>query len=391
LIANAWMQNPTGAQFNFRTMRMELASFADVVFNPVAQAKFVHTVAAGYVVGSVFVLAISAWYLLRGRNIEVAKRSLRVAGSFGLACALSVVVLGDESGYLASENQKMKIAAIEAEWRTEPAPAGFTIFGIPDLVSRKTHAEIKVPWVLGLIATRSTDKQVLGILDLVEHARQRILSGMQAHAALQKLRANPEDGDARALFEAHQTDLGYGLLLLKFVRNPALATPEQIQRAAWSTVPNVPLLFWSFRLMVALGLFFILLFGAAFYLSARHRLEQNRWFLKLAFLSLPLPWIAAELGWIVAECGRQPWAVDGLLPTFLGVSAVPLKDVVLSLSGFVIFYSALAGVDAFLMGRMIRRGPAELGYWPEQPPESTLGATGADGTGPESLRPVAAG
>ncbi|TLZ14663.1 MAG: cytochrome bd-I ubiquinol oxidase subunit CydA, partial [Gammaproteobacteria bacterium] len=115
LIANAWMQHPVGALFNYQTMRMELLSFGEVLFNPVAQAKFVHTVAAGYVVGSVFVLAVSAWYLLRGRDVDIARRSMAVAASFGLACALSVVVLGDESGYMASENQKMKIAAIEAE------------------------------------------------------------------------------------------------------------------------------------------------------------------------------------------------------------------------------------------------------------------------------------
>ena len=132
LIANAWMQYPVGARFNPRTMRMELESFGDVLFNPVAQAKFVHTVAAGYVVGSVFVLAISAWYLLRGRNVDVARRSMAVAASFGLACSLSVVVLGDESGYEAGENQKMKVAAIEAEWHTQPAPASFTVFGLPD-------------------------------------------------------------------------------------------------------------------------------------------------------------------------------------------------------------------------------------------------------------------
>src|SRR5689334_8265409 len=148
LIANAWMQNPVGAEFNYATMRMELASFSTVLFNPVAQAKFVHTVAAGYVVGSVFVLAVSAWYLLRGRNVEVARRSMAVAASFGLACSLSVVVLGDESGYVASENQKMKIAAIEAAWHTDPAPAGFTVFGLPDVATRETHAEIKVPWLL---------------------------------------------------------------------------------------------------------------------------------------------------------------------------------------------------------------------------------------------------
>jgi len=116
--------------------------------------------------------------------------------------------------------------------------------------------------------------------------------------------------------------------------------------------------------MVALGFFFIFLFATAFYLSARHRLEQKRWFLKLAFYSLPLPWIAAELGWIVAEYGRQPWAIDGVLPTFLGVSATSAANVWLSLTGFVVFYTALAVVDVYLMIRMIRRGPDGLGYWP---------------------------
>jgi len=366
LIANAWMQHPVGAQFNPQTMRMELLSFGQVLFNPVAQAKFVHTAAAGYVVGSVFVLAVSAWYLLRGRNVDIAKRSMAVAASFGLACALSVVVLGDESGYLAGENQKMKIAAIEAEWRTEEPPAGFTIFGFPDVQARTTHAALKVPWVLGLIATRSIDRPVLGILDLVARARVRIGSGIEAHAALQALRADPADAVAQARFAAHQADLGYGLLLLRYVGDPSAATSRQIEEAAWSTVPNVPVLFWSFRVMVGLGLFFILLFATAFYLSARHRFEQNRWFLRIAFLSLPLPWIAAELGWIVAEYGRQPWSIDGVLPTFLGVSVTPVSNVWLSLAGFVVFYSALAVVDVYLLVRMIRRGPDGLGYWPPE-------------------------
>ena len=129
LVANGWMQYPVGARFNADTMRMEVSDFMTVFFNPVAQAKFVHTVSAGYVTGSVFVLAISAWYVLRGRNVEFARRSLTVAASFGLASALSVVVLGDESGYTAGQNQKMKIAAIEAMWDTEPAPASFTLGG----------------------------------------------------------------------------------------------------------------------------------------------------------------------------------------------------------------------------------------------------------------------
>ena len=365
LIGNAWMQHPVGAQFNYQTMRMELTSFAQVVFNPVAQAKFVHTVAAGYVVGSVFVLAVSAWYLLRGRNVEIARRSMAVAASFGLACSLSVVVLGDESGYLVGENQKMKVAAIEAEWHTEPPPASFTAFGIPDDRVHVTHDAIRVPWVLGLIATRSVNEPVLGIFDLVARARTRIRSGVEAHAALTVLRAHPDDAAARALFAEHQADLGYGLLLLRYVDDPARATPQQIETAAWSTVPNVAVLFWCFRIMVGIGLLLILLFATAFYFSARHQFQQHRWFLRAAFLALPLPWIAAELGWVVAEYGRQPWAIDGVLPTFLGASPVPATNVILSICGFVIFYSALAVVDVYLLVRLIRRGPDGLGYWPE--------------------------
>jgi cytochrome d ubiquinol oxidase subunit I len=367
LIANGWMQNPVGAHFNYHTMRMELSSFSAVVFNPVAQAKFVHTVAAGYVLGSVFVLAISAWYLMRGRNVDIAKRSMAVAASFGLACSLSVVVLGDESGYVASENQKMKVAAIEAEWNTEAPPAGFTVFGLPNVAARTTRAEVKIPWLLGLIATRSIDQPVAGIVELVAHARQRIVSGIEAYAMLQRLRAGPvavPDVDTLRRFEAHQADLGYGLLLLRYTDNPAQASAQQIDTAAWSTVPNVPVLFWSFRCMVGLGIYFILLFAAAFYLSTRQRFERHPWFLRVAFWSLPLPWIAIELGWIVAEYGRQPWAVDGVLPTFLGVSPTAVGNVWVSLFGFIVFYTTLAVIDAFLMVRTIRRGPDGLGHWP---------------------------
>jgi cytochrome d ubiquinol oxidase subunit I len=316
------------------------------------------------VVGSVFVLAISSWYLLRGRNVELARRSMAVAASFGLACSLSVVVLGDESGYLAGENQKMKVAAIEGEWTTEAAPAGFTVFGLPDTAAHVTRAQVKIPWLLGLIATRSLDQPLTGIDELVDRARVRIRSGIQAHVALQALRANPSDLAARSQFSAHQADLGYGLLLLRYVDDPVNATPAQIDQAAWFTVPDVPVLFWSFRIMVALGLFFIALFATAFYLASRHRFERSRWFLKLSLVSLPLPWIAAELGWTVAEYGRQPWSIDGVLPTFLGVSTLHAGSVIASIAGFVLFYSTLAVVEVYLMLRMIRRGPEGLGFWP---------------------------
>jgi cytochrome bd ubiquinol oxidase subunit I len=357
LIANGWMQYPVGAKFNPDTMRMEVTNFTDVLFNPVAQAKFVHTVSAGYVIGAMFVLSVSAFYLIRGRHTELAKRSMTVAASFGLAAALSVVVLGDESGYTAGENQKMKIAAIEAMWDTEPAPASFTIVGLPDLAKRRTDYEVKVPWMLGLIATRSIDKTLPGIKELVGRAELRIRSGLIAYDALEKVRAQPNNAAERARLDSNGADLGYALLLKKIRPDIANATAEEITQAAWSTVPAVSPLFWSFRIMVGLGFYFVALFAVAFVLASKRRLTAYRGFLWVALLSLPLPWIAAEMGWIVAEVGRQPWVIEGVLPTFLAVSSISAANVWITLVGFVAFYSALAVVDVFLIVKTIKAGP----------------------------------
>jgi cytochrome d ubiquinol oxidase subunit I len=359
LIANAWMQYPVGARFNVDTMRMETSDFMAVLFNPVAQSKFVHTISAGYVTGSVFVLAVSAYFLLRGRHIEFAKRSMTVAASFGLASALSVVVLGDESGYTAGQNQKMKIAAIEAMWNTEPAPASFTVFGIPDLQTHTTRYEVKIPWVLGLIATRSVSTPVPGISDLVAVARQRIANGLVAYEALLAIRKSPHDASPRDSLDAHVADLGYALLLKSVRPDIENATPGQIEEAANSTVPNVPVLFWSFRFMVGFGFWFIALFATSFWLSAVRQLSRYRWFLRAALLSLPLPWLASELGWIVAEYGRQPWVVEGVLPTALGVSSTEASNVLFSLLGFILFYSSLLVADLYLLVKYIRLGPDE--------------------------------
>ena len=364
LIANAWMQNPVGSEFNLDTMRMEITDFGAVIFNPVAQSKFVHTVSAGYVLGAMFVLSISAWYLLKGRNVAFAKRSMTVAASFGLASALSVVVLGDESGYTVTEHQKMKLAAIEAMWETEPAPAAFTAFGLPDVAERTTHYAIHIPWLMGIIGTRSLDRVLPGIRELVDDAEKHIVEGMKAYSAMQRLRVDRDDGAARAEFEAHKRDLGYALLLKRDLADPSTASADDIRKAAASTIPNVPVLFWAFRIMVGCGLWFIALFAYSFWLSARHQLDRHRWYLKAALWSLPLPWLAIELGWIVAEYGRQPWAIEGVLPTALGVSSVSAAQVATSLAGFVLFYSALAVVDAVLMLKYARKGPDGLGMWP---------------------------
>ncbi|MGE3920861.1 MAG: cytochrome ubiquinol oxidase subunit I, partial [Gammaproteobacteria bacterium] len=283
LIANGWMQHPVGAKFNFETMRMEVVNFKEVLFNSVAQAKFVHTVSAGYVTGSIFVLAISAFYILRKRNIDLAKRSMVIAAAFGLASAFSVVVLGDESGYVTSENQKMKLAVIEGMWKTEPAPASIILFGFPDTKARETKYAITIPYVLGLIATRSFTEQLPGIEELVEEGKTKIVDGIQAYKALNMLQKNPNDMVAKKQLEQHIDNLGYALLLKPFNERIENVTPEQIDKAAWSLVPeSVNGLFWSFHIMVACGFFFIALFITAFVLSVKDKL-QKKWFLRWAF------------------------------------------------------------------------------------------------------------
>ena len=360
LIANGWMQNPVGAAFNFQTMRMEVTDFSEVIFNPVAQAKFVHTISAGYVTGSIFVLAISAWFLLRGRNLDFAKRSMTVAVSFGLASALSVVVLGDESGYLVNDNQKMKIAAMEGMWNTEKAPAGITVFGIPNEKTKTTDYSLTIPYVLGIIATRSFSEPLEGINQLILQGKHKIKDGMLAYEALTRLQKNHKDTQAKADFSLHSDSLGYALLLKKYTEKVTDATEEQINLAANSLQPRVLPLFFSFRIMVACGVFFILLFASGFYLSLRRKLHTTRWYLYLALYSLPLPWIAAELGWVVAEYGRQPWVVQGILPTFMGTSSIGSPEVLTSIACFVIFYTILAIIELSLMVKYIRIGPDRL-------------------------------
>lgn len=361
LIANGWMQNPVGAEFNPVTMRMEMTSFWEVLFNPVAQAKFVHTISAGYVTAAGFVLGISAWYLLKRRDMAFARRSFRIAASFGLASALSVIVLGDESGYHAAETQQAKMAAMEAMWKTEPAPAGLTLFGFPDEAARETHGEIHLPWALGMIATRSVDKSVPGIDELELRIAERIVRGIVAVQALEALRRDKGNPELLADFRAVQDDLGYGLLLKRYTDDVGAATPEMVKAAAQDAIPPVAPLFFSFRIMVGLGISFLLLFALSFYHAARNTFEDKRWLLKWALYGLPLPWIACEMGWFVAEFGRQPWTIDGVLPTFLSTSTLTAQELMLSIGGFVLFYTVLLVAELYLMFKYARLGPSSLG------------------------------
>lgn len=360
LIANGWMQHPIGSEFNIDTMRMELASFSEVVFNPVAQVKFVHTVSAGYVTGAIFVLAISSWYLLKGRDLAFARRSFAIASAFGLASALSVIVLGDESGYELGDVQKVKLAVVEAEWQTHPAPAAFTLFGIPNEETQTTDYAVKIPAVLGLIATRSLDEQVPGLAELKAKHLQRIIRGQEAYVLMLQYRAGDKSPATVNRFNELKEDLGYGMLLTAYTDNVANATPEQIAQAVEDSVPQVWPLFWSFRIMVACGFAMLLLFALAFWHSAKRTVDKPKWLLKFAVFSLPLPWIACEAGWFVAEYGRQPWAIGEILPTHLAVSQLSVTDIWISLISIMLLYTIFVIIEMWLMTKYAKIGPSSL-------------------------------
>ena len=359
LVANGWMQNPVGAEFNYETMRMEITHFPDLIFNPAAQVKFVHTVAAGYTTAAAFVLGISAYYMLKGRDSAFARRSYTIAAGFGLAACLSVIVSGDESGYTDGEVQKAKLAAIEAEWHTEEPPASFTAFGIPNQDKMETEYALQIPWVLGLIGTRSFDEPITGLTEILEKNRGRVRNGIKAYNLLEQLHADDKNPALLTAFNQVKKDLGYGLLVKRYDEKVVTATDEQIEKAAQDSLPRVLPLFWTFRVMVACGFVMLGVFAFAFFFSAMRRCRQTL-LLKWSLYTMPLPWIACETGWFVAEVGRQPWTIAEMLPTFLSASSLTELDLYISLSGFIAIYTVFLMIELFLMLKFVRLGPSSL-------------------------------
>ncbi|MCG8706948.1 cytochrome ubiquinol oxidase subunit I [Brenneria sp. 4F2] len=360
LVANGWMQNPIASDFNFETMRMEMVSFASLVLNPVAQVKFVHTVAAGYCTGAMFILGISSYYLLKGRDIAFAKRSFAIAASFGLASVLSVIVLGDESGYEMGDVQKTKLAAIEAEWETQPAPASFTLIGIPNQNTMQNDYAIRIPYLMGLIVTRSTDKQVTGLKELMEQHEVRIRNGMKAYQLLEELRAGNTDPAIRDAFNQSKQDLGYGMLLKRYTQKVSDASEAQIQQATKDSIPRVAPLYFSFRIMVACGVLMLLIIGLSFWTVLRGKIGQRKWLHRAALYGIPLPWIAVEAGWFVAEYGRQPWAIGEVLPTAVANSSLTAGDILFSMGLICGLYTLFLIAEMYLMFKFARLGPSSL-------------------------------
>ncbi|MBC3252367.1 cytochrome ubiquinol oxidase subunit I [Serratia fonticola] len=360
LVANAWMQNPVGAEFDAKTMRMEMTSFTEVLFNPVAQVKFVHTVSAGYVTAAIFVIGISSWYLLKNRDVIFAKRSFVIATAFGLMSCISVIILGDESGYVMGDVQKVKLAAIEAEWETVPAPAAFNLLAIPDQKNMMNHYAIEIPYVMGLMATRSLDKPVTGLKDLKSLHRQRIVNGIKAWILLEKIQQGDHSSAVSDDFNQVKKDLGYGLLLKQYVSHPGNITEADIDKATDASIPFVLPLYFAFRIMVASGMLMLCAVVLAFVSVLRNRIGESRWLNHVLFWCIPLPWIASESGWFVAEYGRQPWAVGETLPTALANSNLSVNDLMFSILLICGLYTLFFIAEMYLMIKFARRGPSSL-------------------------------
>lgn len=365
LVANGWMQHPVGSHFNFDTMRMEMTNFLDLWLNPVAQTKFLHTLSAAYISAAFFVLAVSSYYLLKGRDIPFAKRSFAVAAVFGFIASISVFFMGDESGYDIGQAQPAKLAAMEGVWETEAAPAPWNVLIVPDEKLEKNTVELQVPWLGGLIVTRSIDKQFAGLKEVIAQNEKRVENGKIAYGLLQKLKAEKKATgsvvpETMAQFKAVEKDLGFGLLLKRYAPNVVDATPAQIAEAARNSVPRVLPTFYAFRVMLGVWGLLLLLTLSAFVATVRKTIGKNRFLLTCLLWGLPLPWFAIESGWFLAEYGRQPWTVFDILPVNIAASNLSAGDLYFSIGLLCGLYTLFLVFESFLMFKFGRLGPSAL-------------------------------
>jgi cytochrome bd ubiquinol oxidase subunit I len=358
LVANGWMQYPVGMVFNPDTVRNEMASFWDVALSPVAIAKFLHTIGSGYVIGALFVVGISAWLILRGRDVIEAKRSMVVGASFGLLVSIFLAVSGDESAYQVAQHQPVKLAAMEGLYKGEER-AGIVAWGIlnPDKEIGDDRSEflgdITIPYALSFLGYHDIDAFVPGLDDLVygnpghniESATEKIMKGRIAIDALSDYKEAKKGGDEAAMAAANEKLQHY----MSYFGYGYLQEPTDI-------VPPIAITFYSFHIMVGLGMWFIVLFLVVLYLLMANEITRFRKVLWAGLFSLPLGYVAAEAGWIVAEVGRQPWAIQDLMPVGIAATQIEAGNVQLSFWLFAILFSGLLIAEIKIMLRQIGTG-----------------------------------
>ncbi len=361
LVANAWMQYPAGMHFNPDTARNEMINFGDVLFSPVAINKFLHTISSGFVLASVFVIGVSAWFLLKKRELVFARRSMAVAAVFGLLTSVFVVLTGDVSSRTIAKYQPMKFAATEA-LHTGKTGAGLTVFGIPSQ-TKETAYKVEIPGLLSFMTWYDRDAYAVGINDLVNgnaergimSAGEKIKRGKIAQQTLRDYKDAKAAGDETKTDELRRKFDNPDFLnnYFKYFGYGSLNDPQ-------SLVPNVPMTFWSFRIMVGLGFYFVLLFVIVLWLALKNTLDNRRWLLWLMLLSIPLPYLAGQAGWVVAEVGRQPWAIQDYLPTAVAVSQIDATAVQITFWLFAAVFTTLLIAEISIMVRQIKQGPKEI-------------------------------
>ena len=358
LIANGWMQYPEFSQFSPERMRMEMTDFWGLIFSEVAQAKFLHTVTAGYTTAGIFVVGVSAYLMLQRKSFQFAKRSMTIGLLFALCAMGGSGLSGDISALLVTKHQPAKLAAVEAEFHTQEPPAAWSLFAIPNEDEMDNYVSIKIPALLGLIATHSIDTPVKGLRDIVAENEQRVRSGLIANRTLTAMRKGDVSDENMELFKAHQKDLGYGLLLVEHAADPLNPTEQEIKTAARNSVPSVTLNYFAFRVMLGIvSVLGLLCVAAGYFLIYKNDLQARPKVLKVLVLSIPLPFICCEAGWILAEFGRQPWAIQDVLPTYLATSSLSPVDVGISLLCFIGIYTVLLIIEMKLMVKAIKKGP----------------------------------
>ncbi|RVR73224.1 cytochrome ubiquinol oxidase subunit I, partial [Citrobacter freundii] len=299
----------------------------------------------------------SAWYLLRGRNREFARRSFAVGSVFGTLAILGTLQLGDSSAYEVAQRQPVKLAAMEGEWQTEPAPAPFHVIAWPQQEQERNAFAVKIPALLGILATHSLDTPVPGLKNLMEDALPRLQRGREAWLLMQEIAKGNRTPQVLNAFHAVEKDLGYGILLANYAPDMNHVTPEQYQAAQRGAIPQVAPVFWSFRIMIACGSLLLLVMAIALIQTLRWRIDQHRWVLHMTLWSLPLPWIAIEAGWFMTEFGRQPWAIQDILPTWYAHSALSAGQLAFSMGLILTLYTLFLIAEVYLMQKYARLGP----------------------------------
>ena len=371
LVANGWMQKPVGMVFNPETARMEMTNFWEVLFSPMAVHKFLHTTSSSFVLAAIFVIGVSAWYILKGRDVVFARKSIVVAAVFGFVASIYTVFTGDSSARDVAHYQPMKFAAFEGLYNGSEG-AGLVALGFisqnkadPSNENLKDFAvKIEIPNILSYMAFLNWDAFVPGVNDLIRgNEKYGVMSATEkierGKLAIAKLTAYKEAKKAKEISRADslKTEImspDFQNNYFKYFGYGYISDPHTL-------VPSIPLSFYSFHIMVVLGMYFILFFLLALFYTLKGKIHKHKLFLRLAIWTIPLAYLASQAGWVLAEAGRQPWVIQDLMPTMAAVTRISVGAVQVTYWLFAIIFTTLLIAELKIMMRQIKIGPNSEG------------------------------